>query len=104
LQHLPSHAAGRVLCNAYHKLVPGGALIIAERISTGNGPYDSASIGATLFGATLSVAPDLSQLAIGGIAQTPAKIERALDVAGFQSFDCFYRLGNIAAWVAVKEA
>jgi tRNA (cmo5U34)-methyltransferase len=97
LQYLPLHARLRVLCSTFARTIPGGAMIIVERVKASN------VLQETLDNAMLSLAADLPRLSTGGVAVPASWVEEKLMVAGFTSVENFFRLGNIAAWIAVKS-
>lgn len=89
----PSNRIDILRC-IYNKTQPGGALILASRV--------------TSYSSCLTTPIDEAELSLQG--GTPPNIpvlpaywtENALQHAGFEAVECFYRSFSVAAWIAVR--
>jgi tRNA (cmo5U34)-methyltransferase len=110
LQFVPLEYRARVVRDAYRNTVPGGALIVVEKI-VGSTPgvsqlmtkYYHAMKAANGY---TSEEIERKRLALEGVLVpvTAAANEDMLRAAGFQGVECFWRWMNFAAWVAVKQS
>lgn len=108
LQFVPIEYRQRVVANAFASTVPGGAMILVEKI-LGN----TADINDTMVhlyydmksrnGYTVEEI-DRKRLSLEGVLVpvTASWNEDMLRTAGFRHVECFWRWMNFAGWVAVK--
>lgn len=109
LQFTPIEYRQRIVRDIYKSTLPGGALILVEKV-----------LGATADVDALMVKTYYAMKAQNGYSQeeierkrlslegvlvpvTAAWNEELLKAAGFRQIDCFWRWMNFAAWVAVRE-
>jgi tRNA (cmo5U34)-methyltransferase len=109
LQFTPINHRQRILQDVYQSTVPGGAMILVEKVLGATAEIDRVMIERYH---TLKRSNGYSQeeierkrLALEGVLVpvTARWNEELLHVAGFQEIDCFWRWMNFAGWVAVKR-
>jgi tRNA (cmo5U34)-methyltransferase len=108
LQFTPVEHRQRILRDAWRHTVPGGAVVLVEKVLG-----DSADIGALMIhlyheqkarnGYTAEEI-ECKRLSLEGVLVpvTARWNEDLLKTAGFNQIDCFWRWMNFSAWVAVK--
>ena len=108
LQFVPVEHRLRILTDIYANMVPGGALILVEKV-LGSGA-DVAELMTDLYhrlktrhGYTQEEV-ERKRLALEGVLvpMTAEQNTQLLLQAGFKQFDCFWRWMNFAGWLAVK--
>lgn len=109
LQFVEPEARARILRRVYRSLVPGGALILVEKVLAEHDALDrllvkmhhSYKAGRGYTEEEIA----RKRLALRGVMQptTALSNELCLILAGFPAVECFWRDLNFAAWVAVKE-
>jgi tRNA (cmo5U34)-methyltransferase len=108
LQFTPIDYRQRILHDVFRHTVPGGALILVEKIlgaSTGLGAMMIDLYHAHKTGNGYSVEEvERKRLALEGVLVpvTARWNEELLSGAGFDEVDCFWRWMNFCGWVAVK--
>lgn len=108
LQFVPINYRLRVLRNAFLSTIPGGALVLVEKILGASVDLDGAMIDvyhALKETAGYSKAEiERKRVAIEGtlVPITARWNEDLLRDAGFTQVDCFWRWMNFAGWIAVK--
>lgn len=109
LQFIPIEYRQQVLRQAYRHTIPGGALIVVEKVL---GSDDSANRALVSLYHDLKKANgytsdeiDRKRFALEGVLVpvTAKWNEDLIRSAGFGSVECFWRHLNFAAWVAIKE-
>lgn len=109
LQFVPIEHRQRIVRSAYRNLMPGGALIVVEKVLGSTADLDELMVD--LYqrhkierGYTRDEV-DRKALALEGVLVpvTARWNEEMIRAAGFEQVDCFWRWMNFAAWVAVKE-
>ncbi len=109
LQFIPIEYRQKILRSIYRHTIPGGALIVVEKV-LGN----SAEIDETMVNLYYQLKRDngYSQDSIdrkrmsleGVLVPVTARMnEELIQSAGFIRIDCFWRWMNFAGWLAVKE-
>lgn len=108
LQFTPIEYRLKILRNARQTLIPGGALVLVEKILGATADFDDAFV---------EVYYDLKRrngytedeiqrkrLALEGVLVpvTARMNEEFLTGAGFREVDCFWRWANFAGWIAVR--
>lgn len=110
LQFTPIEYRQRILRTIYQHTLPGGALILVEKVLGATADVDSLMVN-TYYGLKASNGYTQEQierkrLSLEGVLVpvTAKWNEELLHMAGFTEIDCFWRWMNFAAWVAVKHA
>lgn len=109
LQFIPVEYRQRVLREAYRATLPGGALILVEKVLGAGAEANGLMVD--LYHAMKvenGYTPDeveRKRLSLEGVLvpMTARWNEEMLRAAGFTQIDCFWRWMNFAGWVAVKE-
>jgi tRNA (cmo5U34)-methyltransferase len=108
LQFTPIEHRQRILADIYRSTVPGGCLLLVEKVLGSTAAADAALVGlhhAAKRAAGYS-ADDVARkrLALEGVLVplTAAWDEELLRSAGFASVDCYWRRLNFAGWLAVR--
>jgi len=109
LQFTPIDYRQRILQDAYRNTLPGGALILVEKILGATAGLGSAMI--KLYHAHKSdngytdEEIERKRLSLEGVLVpvTARWNEEMVAAAGFKEIDCFWRWMNFAGWVAVKR-
>lgn len=108
LQFTPMEYRFKILDSIYDSLLPGGALILVEKVIGASAEIDSLFVDLYY---QLKGENGYSQEAIaakrssleGVLVPLTAEFNvRMLQSVGFRQVDCFYRYLNFAGWVAVK--
>ena len=109
LQFVPLQDRGRVVRAAWEHTVPGGALVLVEKVVAGSARIEAAIEAAYAdhkraqgYGAEEI---RRKRLSLEGVL-VPASAEwneDALRAAGFADVECVWRRLNFSAWVAVKD-
>lgn len=109
LQFVPIEYRQRILRDIYKSTVPGGALLIVEKVLGSSAELDETMIDLYYSlkrenGYTTD-AIDRKRLSLEGVLVpiTARFNETLIASAGFAQVDCFWRWMNFAAWIAVKE-
>ncbi|HLG59850.1 MAG TPA: methyltransferase domain-containing protein [Vicinamibacterales bacterium] len=109
LQFTPIDYRQRILEDIYRSTVPGGALVIVEKVlgaTAGLGNLMIRHYHAHKSGNGYSAEEiERKRLALEGVLVpvTAHWNEEMLSSAGFQEIDCFWRWMNFAGWVAVRS-
>lgn len=109
LQFTPIEHRQRILRRAWEHTVPGGALVLVEKVLGADADLDELLVDLYYELKRRNGYSDESinrkRLALEGVLVpvTAKWNEELLRMAGFRSVDCFWRWMNFAAWVAVKE-
>jgi tRNA (cmo5U34)-methyltransferase len=110
LQFTPIEHRQRILRDVYRSLLPGGALILVEKVLGATAEIDEQFVARyhALKGAN-GYSPEQierKRLSLEGVLVpvTAAWNEELLRAAGFRHLDCFWRWSNFAGWLAMKEA
>lgn len=108
LQFTPIEHRQRILHDVFNHTVPGGALILVEKVLGATHPLDSIFVDEylSLKGAN-GYSPEQierKRLSLEGVLVpvTAAWNEELLRTAGFTEVDCFWRWCNFAGWVAIR--
>jgi len=108
LQFTPIEYRQRIVQQAYDQLLPGGALVLVEKVLGSNAKIDADFVSIyyelkTRNGYTPE-AIERKRLSLEGVLVpvTARWNEELLRMAGFATVDCFWRWMNFAGWVAVK--
>jgi len=109
LQFVPVEYRQRILREAYRATLPGGALILVEKVLGAGAEANGLMVD--LYHAMKvenGYTPDeveRKRLSLEGVLapMTARWNEEMLRAAGFTQIDCFWRWMNFAGWVAVKE-
>lgn len=109
LQFTPVEHRARILRRAWRNTVPGGALILVEKILGDS--WELGTVMVNLYhahkaksGYTLEEIEQKRRSLEGVLVPITARWnEELLHGAGFDQIDCFWRWMNFAAWVAVKK-
>jgi tRNA (cmo5U34)-methyltransferase len=108
LQFTPIERRQRILRSIYQHTLPGGALILVEKVLGATADLDARMIERYY---TMKAENGYTQEQIerkrlsleGVLVPVTAKWnEELLHAAGFQEVDCFWRWMNFAAWIAVR--
>lgn len=108
LMFIPIEHRFRLLAEAYHRTVPGGAFILVEKILGADSVTDE--MFSRLYYDYKRImgysqeAIDRKRLALEGVLVpvSAAFNEQLLEGAGFNHVECFWRYLNFSAWVAIK--
>jgi tRNA (cmo5U34)-methyltransferase len=109
LQFTPIDHRQRILQDIYRRTVPGGALILVEKVLGATAEVDRLLIQqyyAFKQGNGYSTEEiERKRLSLEGVLVpvTARWNEEMLRIAGFQEIDCFWRWMNFAGWVAVRR-
>jgi len=109
LQFTPIEHRQRILQDIYRNTVPGGALVIVEKILGATAGLDKMMIrhyyALKVRNGYSAEEIERKRLALEGVLVpvTARWNEEMLRVAGFQEIDCFWRWMNFAGWVAAKR-
>jgi tRNA (cmo5U34)-methyltransferase len=109
LQFTPVESRQRIVDRVYATTVPGGALILVEKLRGGTPGSDRLLIENyhAMKAANGYSAEEIERkrLALEGVLmpETASGNERLLAQAGFTDVECFWRWMNFASWVAVKH-
>jgi len=108
LQFTPIEYRARILADAYAHTVPGGAIILVEKVLGGTAQADGILVEEyyRLKEGNGYSADDIARKRLsleGVLVPVTAKWnEELLRAAGFGGVECFWRWMNFAAWVAVR--
>jgi tRNA (cmo5U34)-methyltransferase len=109
LQFTPIEYRQRIVREVWKHTVPGGALVLVEKILGASAELDALLV-ALYHGmkANNGYSPeeiDRKRFSLEGVLVpvTARWNEELLHTAGFQQVDCFWRWMNFAGWVAVKD-
>jgi len=109
LQFIPIEYRQKILSNIYSGTLPGGALILVEKVLGASADIDANIVDIYY---KLKAENGYSQdqierkrLSLEGVLVpvTAGWNEELLRMAGFSQVDCFWRWMNFAGWLAVKE-
>lgn len=109
LQFTPIEYRLKILRNAFLSLMPGGALVFVEKILGATADIDELLVNTylDLKGAHGYSAEEIARKrrSLEGVLVpvTGRMNEEFLRGAGFSEFDCFWRWGNFAGWIAVRS-
>lgn len=109
LQFTPIEHRQRILRDAFRATLPGGALVLVEKVLGATAEIDQLLVERYL--AVKSAAGytqdqiDRKRLSLEGVLVpvTAAWNEELLQMSGFRQVDCFWRNLNFAGWLAIKE-
>lgn len=108
LMFVPMEHRQKVMAEIYETLVPGGALILVEKLLGGTAEIDAAMVEIYY---DMKRAEGYTEeqilrkkLSLEGVLvpMTAAWNEDLLERTGFKKVDCFWRWMNFGAWVAIK--
>ena len=108
LQFTPIEYRMQILQRAYDALVPGGALIIVEKVLGETAAIDDQMVELYLEmkreGGYSQDEIDRKRASLEGVLVPVSASfnERFISSAGFRQIDCFWRWMNFAGWVAIK--
>jgi tRNA (cmo5U34)-methyltransferase len=108
LQFLPPESRMKVLQYAFNETLPGGAMILVEKIRGASDALDQLMVERYhLFKQTQGYSKDAIELKRQGlegvlVPLTARENEHLLHDAGFTQVDTFWRWLNFAGWIAVK--
>lgn len=109
LQFVPIEYRQKIVRSAYQHTVPGGAMIVVEKVLGESHELDEAMV-ATYLNSKSEVGYskeeiERKRLSLEGVlVPVTAKWNEALlRRGGFEHVDCFWRWMNFAGWVAVRE-
>jgi len=109
LQFVPIDYRLQIMHNIYNHLIPGGALIMVEKVLGGSYIIDEKFkelyVDKKLDAGYGIEAIERKSLSLEGVLVpvTARWNEDMLRSVGFNCFDCFWRWNNFAGWVAIKE-
>lgn len=109
LQFTPIELRQRIVRRAWESTVPGGALVVVEKVLGADAAMDELLV--ELHHARKRAAGysqeeiDRKRLSLEGVLVpiTAEWNERMLRSAGFETVECFWRWCNFAGWIAVKD-
>lgn len=108
LQFIPIEYRQRIVQQIYNNLLPGGALLLVEKVLGSTADIDALMVDVyyALKGSN-GYSPgqiERKRLSLEGVLVpvTAKWNEELLHMAGFRQIDCFWRWMNFAAWVAIK--
>jgi tRNA (cmo5U34)-methyltransferase len=110
LQFTPIEYRQRIVRDVFRSTLPGGAMILVEKILGSSAEIDSAMVeayyGLKSDNGYSRQEIDRKRLSLEGVLVpvTARWNEELLRSAGFTQVDCFWRWMNFAGWVAVREA
>lgn len=109
LQFVPIEHRQRVVQDAFDRTLPGGALIVVEKVLGSSSAMHEAFIEEyhalkrqNGYGAA-EIEAKAESLEGSLVPVSAAENERMLRAAGFADVECFWRWMNFAGWVAVKK-
>ena len=108
LQFTPIEYRLKIVREAFNSLIPGGALILVEKILGSSADLDSLLVdlyyGMKRENGYSQEEIDRKRLSLEGVLVpvTASWNEQLLHQCGFSEVDCFWRYLNFAGWVAVK--
>ena len=108
LQFTPIEYRLKIVREAFNALIPGGALILVEKVIGASADLDAMLVnlyyGLKRDNGYSQEEIDLKRLSLEGVLVpvTAAWNEQLLRQCGFSEIDCFWRYLNFAGWVAVK--
>lgn len=109
LQFVPIEHRARVIQDAYDRTLPGGALIVVEKVLGGTSKLASTFIDEYHEHKRASGYSqdeiDAKALSLEGslVPVSAEENERMLRAAGFKHVECFWRWMNFAGWLAVRS-
>lgn len=109
LQFTPIEYRQRIVRDIYKSTLPGGALILVEKVLGASAELDALMVKTyyelKAHNGYTQEQIERKRLSLEGVLVpvTAHWNEELLRVAGFRQIDCFWRWMNFAAWVAVKE-
>ena len=109
LQFTPIEHRQRILRDIYRHTLPGGAVILVEKVLGADADLDELMVGLYLDHKREAGYTEeqigRKRLSLEGVLVpvTAAWNEELLQQAGFRRVDCFWRWMNFAGWIAVKE-
>lgn len=108
LQFTPIEYRQKIMQNIYDKLLPGGALIIVEKVLGSTAAINEVMVAIyhALKGANGYTEEQIERkrLSLEGVL-VPVTADwnvELMRMAGFRQIDCFWRWMNFAGWIAVK--
>lgn len=110
LQFVPIEHRQRILRTVYRRTVPGGALILVEKVLGASADVDRKLVDRYygLKGRNGYSGDEIERkrLALEGVLVpvTASWNEELLRTAGFEEVDCFWRWANFAGWLAIRDA
>jgi len=108
LQFTPIEYRLKIVREAFNSLIPGGALILVEKVLGASADLDAMLVdlyyGMKRDNGYSQEEIDRKRLSLEGVLVpvTAAWNEQLLHQCGFSEVDCFWRYLNFAGWVAVK--
>lgn len=107
MQFIPIERRQKVMESIYDALLPGGALVIVEKVLGANSSIDELMVERYYDFKRISYDENIIQrkkMALSGVLVplTYRMNEDLLRDAGFNTIDCFWRWMNFCGWVAVK--
>lgn len=109
LQFTPIEYRQRIVRNIYNHTIPGGALILVEKVLGTTADIDSLMVKRyyalkATNGYTVEEI-ERKRLALEGVLVpvTARWNEELLRAAGFSEVDCFWRWMNFAGWIAIRD-
>jgi len=108
LQFTPINYRQNIIQKAYDALLPGGCLIVVEKVLGSGSKLDSMMVDLyTTMKRTNGYSTDdidRKAMSLEGVLVpvTAAWNEQLLQLAGFKHIDCFWRWMNFAGWVAIR--
>jgi len=109
IQFTPIEYRQRIMADIYRATVPGGALIMVEKVLGNSAEIDAAMVETYLdmkrANGYTEEQIERKRLALEGVLVpvTAAWNEELLRTAGWRHVDCFWRWQNFAGWVAVRD-
>lgn len=109
LQFTPIEYRQRILRDVYKSTLPGGALILVEKVLGATAEMDKEMVdlyyGMKRENGYTEEQIQRKRFSLEGVLVpvTAKWNEELLYMAGFRQVDCFWRWMNFAAWIAVKE-
>lgn len=110
LQFTPIEYRLKIVREAFNALIPGGALILVEKVLGASADLDAMLVdlyyGMKRGNGYSQEEIDRKRLSLEGVLVpvTAAWNEQLLHQCGFSEVDCFWRYLNFAGWVAVRPA
>lgn len=109
LQFTPIEYRLKIVREAFNSLIPGGALILVEKVLGASADLDAMLVdlyyGMKRDNGYSQKEIDRKRMSLEGVLVpvTAAWNEQLLHQCGFSEVDCFWRYLNFAGWVAVKS-